>query len=79
MLSQQTLPSLTNVLCDRLIAWRVLTLPMIATSRFAGLRDTIADQDRVRWQAALEGMLAIGWANTQQQYYKWIGSRKMEK
>jgi hypothetical protein len=79
LITQKTLPSLTKVLCNRLTAWRDSTPPTVEPSRFAGVRDTIADQDTIGWQAALEGTIVIGWADTQQRYYEWIGSRKTGK
>jgi len=41
---------------------------------FLGLRATVALQDLVGWQAFLEGCPVLGWQETQQQFYSWIGS-----
>ena len=51
-----TLPDLAEVLCDRLTAWRNNVAPTGQASNFLGLRATIDAQDRVGWQAMLEGL-----------------------
>ena len=63
-----TLPDLEEVLCERLTAWRNNVAPTLEASHFLGLRVTIDAQDRVGWQAMLEGLPVHGWAEVQHRY-----------
>jgi hypothetical protein len=44
--------------------------------RFQGLKQVILNQDRLGWEAAFEGKWHIGWAEVQDTYFKFIGSRR---
>ena len=77
MTTQKTLGSMADVICDRLSAWRLGTQPTVQTSTFRGLRKVVDDQDECGWKAFLDGTPVIGWANVQQSFYEWKGSRRM--
>jgi hypothetical protein len=74
-----TLPNLIEVLCDQLTAWRNDVEPTVPVSNFLGLRATIAEQDKVGWQAMLEGLPVVGWAEVQQRYLEWRKKRRTGK
>ena len=76
MIQQKTLPNLVMVICDRLSAWRNNSRPTIMVSSFLGLRSTVQSQEDVGWRSLLEGLPVRGWAEVQQRYYEFIGSRK---
>jgi hypothetical protein len=72
MIQASTLPNLIEVLCDQLTAWRNDVAPTVPISNvLLGLRATIAEQDNVGWQAMLEGLPVVGWAEVQQRYLEW--------
>jgi hypothetical protein len=66
-----TLPNLVEVLCNRLTAWRHDLEPTVKVSHFLGLWATIEHQERVGWQAMLEGMPVQSWEEVQQRYFAW--------
>ena len=74
-----THPNIIEVLIDRLTAWRYDLEPSIPVSNFLGLRATIECQDRIGWQAMLEGTPVIGWAEVQQRYLEWRKKRRTGK
>jgi hypothetical protein len=74
-----TLPNLVDIICDRLTAWRYDSNPTVPISNFLGLRKLIDDQDKVGWQALLEGMPVAGWAEVQQNYLAWRKMRRTGK
>ena len=74
-----THPNLGEVLCDRLTAWRHDLEPTVEVSHFLGLRTTIENQERVGWQAMLEGMPVQGWEEVQQRYFVWRKKRQTGK
>jgi hypothetical protein len=76
MRKEKTQPSLAAVICDRLSAWRYGTEPIVNPSTFLGLRAATDNQEKVGWEALLEGAPAIGWREVQQAYLEWLGSRK---
>ena len=73
---QKTQPNIAELICDRLTAWRCDTTPMVQPALYRGIRAALSNQDRVGWQALLEGTPAIGWSEVQQSYYDWLGVRK---
>ena len=74
-----TLLNLTEVLCNRLTAWRHDAEPTVQVSHFLGLRTTIENQEKVGWQAMLEGMPVKGWEEVQQRYLIWRKKRQTGK
>jgi hypothetical protein len=74
MVAQQTHPSITEIICSRLLEWKTGIPYSPLDSSFLGLRATVALQDLVGWQAFLEGCPVLGWQETQQRFYTWIGS-----
>jgi hypothetical protein len=74
-----TLPDLAEVMCDRLTSWRNDVEPSTQASSFLGLRATIDAQDRVGWQAMLEGLPVHGWAEVQHRYLVWRKKRRTGK
>ena len=75
LIAQQTHPSFTAIICSRLLEWKTGIIPYSPLdSSFLGLRATVILQDLVGWQAFLEGCPVLGWQETQQQFYSWIGS-----
>ena len=79
LVTAHTLPNLAEVLRDRLTAWQSNSAPTVPFSNFLGLRTTIEDQDRVGWQAMLEGMPVFGWEEVQQRYLVWRKKRSTGK
>ena len=77
MTQQKTLPNLADVICDRLSAWRTGSQPTVQISAFRGLRQVVSDQDECGWKAFLDGTPVLGWAEVQQSFYEWKGSRKL--
>ena len=77
MTKQKTLPNLADVICDRLNAWRMGSQPTVQVSRFRGLRKVVKDQDECGWKAFLDGTPVLGWAEVQQAFYEWKGSRRL--
>jgi hypothetical protein len=72
-----THPNIVEVLIDRLTSWRYDLEPSsITVSNFLGLRATVECQDRIGWQAMLEGTPVIGWAEVQQRYLEWRKKRR---
>ena len=76
LIAQQTHPSITAIICSRLLEWKTGIPYSPLDSSFLGLRATVALQDLVGWQAFLEGCPVLGWQETQQRFYNWIGSRR---
>jgi len=77
--AQTTHPGITDVICTRLLAWKTGTPFLSENSGFLGLEAVITLQDSIGWQPFLEGCPVKGWAETQQRYYTWIGSRQTGK
>ena len=73
---KKTQPNVAKLICDRLIAWRCDTAPGVHPSTYRGIRSALENQEKVGWQAMLEGAPAIGWREVQQSYYEWLGLRK---
>jgi len=74
MTAQTNHPGITNISCTQLITWKTGIPVLSENSGFLGLEAVITLQDSIGWQAFLEGCPVIGWAETQQRYYPWIGS-----
>ena len=79
MSAQKTQPNLADVVCDRLTAWRLGSNPTVSVLPFLGLSEAVQLQDRVGWQAFLEGLPVRQWAEVQQCYYEWIKSKSPAK
>jgi hypothetical protein len=71
-----TLPNLVEVLCDCLTAWRHDLEPTVEESHFLGLWTMIENQEKVGWQAMLEGMPVQGREDVQQRYFVWRKKRQ---
>jgi hypothetical protein len=73
----QTEPHIANIICEQLLAWQQGWDLVPATGSFFGLVATVHLQDKLGWWAFIEGAPCKGWAETQQCYYEFIGSRWM--
>jgi len=79
MISQDTAPELCEAVCTHLQAWRAGRQTPRARFNFLGLDGAIDRQETIGWQLFFEGFLAKEWVETQQAYYRWVGSRKTGK
>lgn len=76
-----TCPAVGTAICSGLQSWRntnaTPTLP--AGTTFPGLAQAFDNQNKIGWQALLQGCPAVGWAEVQQAYLDWCGSRRTGK
>ena len=77
MKKQKTHPGITVAVVAHLTAWREgKPSPPPGPHRFFGIPEAIENQNRIGWQALLEGCPAIGWREAQQSYFDWLSSRR---
>ena len=76
---QKTQRQIKTALIIGIQAWRSGTEPTHPPYSFPGLQETVDQQTRIGWQGLMEHFPASGWAETQQRYFEWLGSRKTGK
>ena len=69
-----THPQIVKAIVDGLSAWRK-DEPWNPSFTWRGVQSATDRQQRVGWQALLEGCPAIGWAEAQQLYFEWLEKR----
>ena len=80
MAKNKTCPAIMQAIRSRLRTWRNNTRKVhLRQFRFHGLKQVIVNQDRLGWEAAFEGMWHVGWAEVQDTYFRYIGSRRSGK
>ena len=77
--SHDTESDLAAAICKGLRAWYNNEPLPTSQSTFPGLADAVDNQNKIGWQALLEGCPAKGWEESQQMYFSWIGSRRTGK
>ena len=72
-----TCPELTRLVIKALDNWKDKK-PIVYDSDldFPGIKKLLEAQEKIGWRLFFDGCLALEWAQVQQKYYDWIGSRK---
>ena len=76
----QTCPDISNFLIKALDQWRMgqeVTKP--TNYEFDGVKDIFESQNIIGWRPLLGGCISFKWAMVQDQYLKWVNSRKTGK
>jgi hypothetical protein len=76
MEDQETHPTIQEVVCNYLTAWRTDQPFPPCSSHFPGVQAALNSQAAVGWQVFLEGCRVADWAEIQQRYYSWLGRRR---
>ena len=80
MARNKTCPAIMKAIRSRLRTWRNNTKQdNLRQFQFHWLKQVIRNQDRIGWEAAFEGMWHVGWAEVQDTYFRFIGSRRSGK
>ena len=76
MLAMDTAPEVSEVIYAHLRSWRAGGTAVGRRYEFPGIDQALDYQAAFGWHAFFEGFLVRNWAEVQQTYYNWVGSKR---
>jgi hypothetical protein len=76
---QRTHNDIADIICSSLSAWRTNSTPPRYSGNLLGLTTALSEQQRIGWDAALEGRWAESWIAVQERHFRFLRLRRSGK